>query len=559
MVDILKYFRSGSKYNEEEFISLYKQALANAGISQESDDDDESSSVTLNSSTIIHDKVPESLNPAIQEAKNISFAIVHEINGVIILGSYSENSHHSVREKFGATNREEINLKHFKPDDCYKVNQFSGGSGRNVTNPPTTMAYSLEELTFIKNSIVNLPIFLPCTAGVYLITTCTKHWIKFYKLNSFDNIRKVATLEMLEKYFEDLARLNLDKNALTVIKRPRVSLEENSERANGHPANDSGIAFEFLTYKDNFVSKYTGKWSLSKVDQERACKLIVELIKCVHSEVLSYYFVLPSTATSKEINAAWKQLAKAPFARIMYPLIYAKRHHYKKHEYTEAIRIAVLKDMFAIINNLENHLSNPSNINGDQEAFVRFSEKWYSFKAALFKIKHDKPCVSTSAIAATNSQNQPVNSLGNINVSNTSGEVTRRAPLTNRLSNTISSSRWQVENFDLISHRQNLDRLNDIEHRLVNIENRFVTFENRFVLIEKQLFSSNSVATAGTDNQSILREIRSIKSMLQPRNSSTRHKANGKKKRLLKITKRSRTGTKISSNEGDTNDNESHQ
>lgn len=549
MVDIMKYFRSN--YNEEEVLLYYKQALADAGISHKSDDV-ECSSVTLNSSTIIHDKVPESLNPAIQEAKNISFVIVHEVNDVIILGNYSENSHHSMREKFGATNREEINLKLFKPEIHYEVNQFSGGSERNVIKSPTTMAYSLEELTFIKDSIVNLPIFLPCTAGVYLITTCTKHWIKFYKLNSFDNIRKVATLEMLEKYFEDLAQLNLDKDASTVINRPGVNSEENLERTDDHPANDSSIAFEFLTYKDNFVSKYTGKWSLPKVDQERAYKLIVELIACVHSEVLSYYFALPTTATSKEINAAWKQLAKAPFARIMYPLIYGKRHHYEKHGYTEAIRIAVLKDMFAIINNLENHLSNPVYINGAQEAFARFPEKWYSFKAALFKTKLDKLCVSNSTIAATNLQNQPVNSLGNINVSNTSGVVDERKPLTNRLSNLISLPRRQVENFYLISHQQNLKRFEDIERRLD-------TFVNRVVTIEKQLLNSRSGATVGIENQAIIREIRNMMSMLQPRNSSTRHKANVKKKRLSKITKRSNTGTNISSDKGNTNGNESHE
>lgn len=518
----------------------HDKGSANVAIKHKSIDD-ESYSGTLTYSTIIHGKIPKSLDAATQEARFVSFAVVYKKDDVIILGRYSENSINTLSQKFSATSLDHVCLRMFKADNRYEAEGFSSSSGKLVTNLPSIMAYSFKELTFIKNCIVNQSVTLPGPAGIYLITTCTKRCIKFFQLNSFDGIQKIATLDLLERYFEDVAQIHSAETTSTVINRPT----DNSEETNVHTANDSFAVFSFLTYKDNFVSRYIGKLKIAKVDHERAYNLINELNSCEYLDVLSYYFVFPSYASIREINAVWTKFAVTPFFRVMYPETYNRRQTYRANGYIRAAKNAVFKEMFGIINHLEEHLSKPTYKNGNKSEFTRFPEKWNSFKAHLIRSVHLRTKLSNSVVAAANTHDKHVYSLGNANISNIAGEVTRRTPLTNRLSNTTSSLNWHIGNYQLYSNQQQLAKIDD--------------FNQRLTTLEKGLLNSNSASTVDIENTPTLREMRALILLLQEHNTSTRQEVSKIKREFLKFKKRSRTRPSISNGKDDTNGNKSHQ
>lgn len=546
MVGINENIRSDN--SQEALQSDHDQGSINVAINHKSNDV-ESSSVSLSLSTIIHDKVPKNLDAATQEARLVSFVIVYEKGNVIILGRYSENSINTIGQKFSATSLNQVCLRIFKADNRYEAEKSSGGSGKLVTTPPSIMAYSFEELTFIKNSIVSQSMALPGRAGVYLITTCTKKRIKLFQLNSFDGIRKVATLNLLERYFEDVAQINSTEATSTVISRPannsKGNPEENFEETDVHPANDSAAVFSFLTYRDKFVSRYVGNLKIAKVNQERAYNLINKLISCEYLDVLSYYFVSPNYATIREINAVWAKFAVTPFFKEMYPTTYSRRQTYRANGYVRAAKNAVFKEMFGIINHLEEHLSKPAYENGNKSEFTRFPEKWNSFKAQLIRSVHLRTRHSNSVVASANTHDKLVYSLGNANISNTAGEVTRRTPLTNRLTNTTSSLNWHIGNYQLYSNQQQLAKIDD--------------FNQRLTTLEKRLLNSNSASTVDIENTPTLREMRALILLLQEHDTSTRQEFSKIKREFLKFKKRSRTRPSISNGKDDTNGNKSHQ
>lgn len=546
MVGINENIRSDN--SQEALQSDHDQGSINVAINHKSNDV-ESSSVSLSLSTIIHDKVPKNLDAATQEARLVSFVIVYEKGNVIILGRYSENSINTIGQKFSATSLNQVCLRIFKADNRYEAEKSSGGSGKLVTTPPSIMAYSFEELTFIKNSIVSQSMALPGRAGVYLITTCTKKRIKLFQLNSFDGIRKVATLNLLERYFEDVAQINSTEATSTVISRPannsKGNPEENFEETDVHPANDSAAVFSFLTYRDKFVSRYVGNLKIAKVNQERAYNLINKLISCEYLDVLSYYFVSPNYATIREINAVWAKFAVTPFFKEMYPTTYSRRQTYRANGYVRAAKNAVFKEMFGIINHLEEHLSRPTCKNGNRSEFKSFPEKWNSFKAHLIRSAHLRTKPSNSVLAAANTHDQLFYSLGNANISNTAGEVTRRTPLTNRLTNTTSSLNWHIGNYQLYSNQQQLAKIDD--------------FNQRLTTLEKRLLNSNSASTVDIENTPTLREMRALILLLQEHDTSTRQEFSKIKREFLKFKKRSRTRPSISNGKDDTNGNKSHQ
>lgn len=546
MVGINENIRSDN--SQEALQSDHDQGSINVAISHKINDG-ESSSVTLNLSTIIHDKVPKNLDVATQEARLVSFVIVYEKGNVIILGRYSENSINTIGQKFSATSLNQVCLRIFKADNRYEAEKSSGGSGKLVTTPPSIMAYSFEELTFIKNSIVSQSMALPGRAGVYLITTCTKKRIKLFQLNSFDGIRKVATLNLLERYFEDVAQINSAKTNSTVISRPSNNSEENpeknSEENDVHPANDSAAVFSFLSYRDNFVSRYVGNLKIAKVNQERAYNLINKLISCKYLDVLSYYFVSPNYTTIREINAVWAKFAVTPFFKEMYPTTYNRRKTYRANGYVRAAKNAVFKEMFGIINHLEEHLSRPTCKNGNRIEFTSFPEKWNSFKAHLIRSAHLRTKPSNSVLDTANTHDQLFHPLCNANISNTAGEVTRRTPLTNRLSNTTSSLNWHIGNYQLYSNQQQLAKIDELNQRVTNLE--------------RGLLNSNNVSRVDIENTSTLREMRALILLLQEHDTSTRQEVSKIRREFLKFKRKSRTRSSISTSKDDTNGNKSHQ
>lgn len=553
MVGINENIRSDN--SQEALQSDHDQGSINVAINHKSNDV-ESSSVSLSLSTIIHDKVPKNLDAATQEARLVSFVIVYEKGNVIILGRYSENSINTIGQKFSATSLNQVCLRIFKADNRYEAEKSSGGSGKLVTTPPSIMAYSFEELTFIKNSIVSQSMALPGRAGVYLITTCTKKRIKLFQLNSFDGIRKVATLNLLERYFEDVAQINSAEATSTVVSRlannSKVNSEENAEEnpeiffeeTDVHPANDSAAVFSFLTYRDKFVSRYVGNLKIAKVNQERAYNLINELISCEYLDVLSYYFVSPNYATIREINAVWAKFAVTPFFKEMYPTTYNRRQTYRANGYVRAAKNAVFKEMFGIINHLEEHLSRPTCKNGNRSEFKSFPEKWNSFKAHLIRSAHLRTKPSNSVLAAANTHDQLFYSLGNANISNTAGEVTKRTPLTNRLSNTTSSLNWHIGNYQMYSNQQQLAKIDELNQRVTNLERR--------------LLNSNNVSRIDIENTSTLREMRALILLLQEHDTSTRQEVSKIRREFLKFKRKSRTRSSISTSKDDINGNESH-
>lgn len=553
MVGINENIRSDN--SQEALQSDHDQGSINVAINHKSNDV-ESSSVSLSLSTIIHDKVPKNLDAATQEARLVSFVIVYEKGNVIILGRYSENSINTIGQKFSATSLNQVCLRIFKADNRYEAEKSSGGSGKLVTTPPSIMAYSFEELTFIKNSIVSQSMALPGRAGVYLITTCTKKRIKLFQLNSFDGIRKVATLNLLERYFEDVAQINSAEATSTVVSRlannSKVNSEENAEEnpeiffeeTDVHPANDSAAVFSFLTYRDKFVSRYVGNLKIAKVNQERAYNLINKLISCEYLDVLSYYFVSPNYATIREINAVWAKFAVTPFFKEMYPTTYNRRQTYRANGYVRAAKNAVFKEMFGIINHLEEHLSRPTCKNGNRSEFKSFPEKWNSFKAHLIRSAHLRTKPSNSVLAAANTHDQLFYSLGNANISNTAGEVTKRTPLTNRLSNTTSSLNWHIGNYQMYSNQQQLAKIDELNQRVTNLERR--------------LLNSNNVSRIDIENTSTLREMRALILLLQEHDTSTRQEVSKIRREFLKFKRKSRTRSSISTSKDDINGNESH-
>ena len=554
MVGINENIRSDN--SQEALQSDHDQGSINVAINHKSNDV-KSSSVSLSLSTIIHDKVPKNLDAATQEARLVSFVIVYEKGNVIILGRYSENSINTIGQKFSATSLNQVCLRIFKADNRYEAEKSSGGSGKLVTTPPSIMAYSFEELTFIKNSIVSQSMALPGRAGVYLITTCTKKRIKLFQLNSFDGIRKVATLNLLERYFEDVAQINSAEATSTVVSRlannSKVNSEENAEEnpeiffeeTDVHPANDSAAVFSFLTYRDKFVSRYVGNLKIAKVNQERAYNLINELISCEYLDVLSYYFVSPNYTTIREINAVWAKFAVTPFFKEMYPTTYNRRQTYRANGYVRAAKNAVFKEMFGIINHLEEHLSRPTCKNGNRSEFTSFPEKWNSFKAHLIRSAHLRTKPSNSVLDTANTHDQLFHPLCNANISNTAGEVTRRTPLTNRLSNTTSSLNWHIGNYQLYSNQQQLAKIDELNQRVTNLE--------------RGLLNSNSVFKVDSENTSILRDIRALLLLLQEHDTSTRQEVSKIRREFLKFKRKSRTRSSISTSKDDTNGNKSHQ
>ncbi|KAL6932547.1 hypothetical protein ACO0OL_004026 [Hanseniaspora opuntiae] len=532
MVGINENIRSDN--SQEALQSDHDQGSINVAINHKSNDV-ESSSVSLSLSTIIHDKVPKNLDAATQEARLVSFVIVYEKGNVIILGRYSENSINTIGQKFSATSLNQVCLRIFKADNRYEAEKSSGGSGKLVTTPPSIMAYSFEELTFIKNSIVSQSMALPGRAGVYLITTCTKKRIKLFQLNSFDGIRKVATLNLLERYFEDVAQINSAEATSTVVSRlannSKVNSEENAEEnpekffeeTDVHPANDSAAVFSFLTYRDKFVSRYVGNLKIAKVNQERAYNLINELISCEYLDVLSYYFVSPNYAPIREINAVWAKFAVTPFFKEMYPTTYNRRQTYRANGYVRAAKNAVFKEMFGIINHLEEHLSRPTYENGNKSEFTN---------------------LLTLYVASANTHDKLFYSLGNANISNTAEEVTRRTPLTNRLSNTTSSLNWHIGNYQLYSNQQQLAKIDELNQRVTNLERR--------------LLNSNNAFRVDIENTSTLREMRALILLLQEHDTSTRQEVSKIRREFLKFKRKSRTRSSISTSKDDINGNESH-
>lgn len=111
MVGINENIRSDN--SQEALQSDHDQGSINVAISHKINDG-ESSSVTLNLSTIIHDKVPKNLDVATQEARLVSFVIVYEKGNVIILGRYSENSINTIGQKFSATSLDQVCLRILK-------------------------------------------------------------------------------------------------------------------------------------------------------------------------------------------------------------------------------------------------------------------------------------------------------------------------------------------------------------------------------------------------------------------------------------------------------------